>query len=137
MKKFSFLAAVAFAALLCSCGGSKQMAYVPIAAAAVNNNQIPQNVAVASEPCDDYAYEAPSKRASGVGTHFKEATATNLAQLNARANLARALQQCVETARFQSVKNKASSKRLSNIYVIPTQAVLHKTELIGVKMWQR
>lgn len=109
MKKFTFLAALTFAALLSSCGGSKQTVYAPIAATTpVNNNQIPQNVAVASEPCDDYAFEAPAKRASGVGTHFKEATATNLAQLNARANLAKALQQCVETA----TKNYADAKEL-------------------------
>lgn len=37
MKKFSFLAAVAFAALLCSCGGSKQMAN-----AGYYNNPYPQ-----------------------------------------------------------------------------------------------
>lgn len=109
MNKFTFLAALTFAALLSSCGGSKQTVYAPIAATTpVNNNQIPQNVAVASEPCDDYAFEAPAKRASGVGTHFKEATATNLAQLNARANLAKALQQCVETA----TKNYADAKEL-------------------------
>lgn len=109
MKKFTFLAALTFAALLSSCGGSKQTVYAPIAATTpVNNNQIPQNVAVASEPCDNYAFEAPAKRASGVGTHFKEATATNLAQLNARANLAKALQQCVETA----TKNYADAKEL-------------------------
>lgn len=124
MKKFSFLTAVAFAALLSSCGGSKQTAYVPIAAAAVNNNQIPQNVAVASEPCDDYAFEAPSKRASGVGTHFKEATATNLAQLNARANLARALQQCVETAtkNYGDGKELFSADEASSAYVTDQSA---------------
>lgn len=125
MKKFSFLAAVAFAALLCSCGGSKQMVYVPVAATTpVNNNQVPQNVAVASEPCDDYAFEAPSKRASGVGTHFKEATATNLAQLNARANLARALQQCVETAtkNYTDAKELFSADEASSAYVTDQSA---------------
>lgn len=109
MKKFSVLGMIALAVLIQSCGGSKQVTYVPVATTVpVDNNQISQNIAVASEPCDDYAFEAPAKRASGVGTHFKEVTATNLAQLNARANLARALQQCVETA----TKNYADAKEL-------------------------
>lgn len=61
-------------------------------------NQGQQDIAVALDPCIEYAMEEPAKRASGTGVHFKEATATNLAQLNARANLARALQSCIETA---------------------------------------
>lgn len=125
MKKLFFTISVVFACTLCSCGGSKQMVYVPVAATTpVNNNQVPQNVAVASEPCDDYAFEAPSKRASGVGTHFKEATATNLAQLNARANLARALQQCVETAtkNYTDAKELFSADEASSAYVTDQSA---------------
>lgn len=61
-------------------------------------NQGQQDIAVALDPCIEYAMEEPAKRASGTGVHFKESTATNLAQLNARANLARALQSCIETA---------------------------------------
>lgn len=45
MKKFSFLAAVAFAALLSSCGGSKQMAN-----AGYYNNPYPQQGYVAPQP---------------------------------------------------------------------------------------
>ena len=62
-----------------------------------NQNQNQQDKVVASDPCDDYAMEDPVRRASGSGVHFKESTATNLAQLNARANLARALQSYIET----------------------------------------
>lgn len=61
-------------------------------------NQGQQDIAVALDPCIEYAMEEPAKRAYGTGVHFKESTATNLAQLNARANLARALQTCIETA---------------------------------------
>lgn len=101
MKTVRFLKHVAFYSLLglsipfmVSCGSSKS---------AQNNaksqqNQIIQDVAVAAEPCDEYAMSDPVRRASGNGVHFKEVTATNLAQLNARANLARALQSMIETA---------------------------------------
>lgn len=101
MRTLHFLKHVAFYSLLglsipfmVSCGSSKS---------AQNNaksqqNQIIQDVAVAAEPCDEYAMSDPVRRASGNGVHFKEVTATNLAQLNARANLARALQSMIETA---------------------------------------
>ena len=106
MKKFTFLASIVLAMFMQSCGSSKQVATAPISV--VSQDQIQQDIEVALDPCEEYAMLAPSKRAAGTGVHFKETTATNLAQLNARANLAKALQQCVETA----TKNYADAKEL-------------------------
>ncbi len=98
MKTFRFLKHVAFCSLfglsisfMVSCSSSKSTQNS-------TKSQIIQDVAVAAEPCDEYAMADPIRRASGNGVHFKEVTATNLAQLNARANLARALQSMIETA---------------------------------------
>jgi hypothetical protein len=95
MKKISVLAVIATAMLLGSCGGAKQAIMSDVV---IKRNVISPDVEVALEPCDEYAMEKPNKRAVGMGMHFKEATATNLAQLNARANLAKALQQKIEAA---------------------------------------
>ena len=101
MRTFHFLKHAAFCSLLglsilfmASCASSKNPQY----GAKSQQNQVIQDVAVAAEPCDEYAMMNPVKRASGNGIHVKEATATNMAQLNARANLARALQTMIETA---------------------------------------
>ena len=101
MKTVRFLKNAAFCSLVClsisfmaSCGSSKNYQ-------SQNQNQqssISQDVAVAADPCDEYAMLDPVKRASGIGTHFKEATATNIAQTNARANLAKALQTMIKAA---------------------------------------
>lgn len=105
MKKFTILASVALVMFLQSCGSSKQVATAPIN---VSQNQVQQDIEVALNPCEEYAFKAPSQRAAGTGVHFKEKAAENIAQLNARANLAKALQQCVETA----TKDYADGKEL-------------------------
>lgn len=106
MKKSTFLTLIALVVFMQSCGNLKQASTVP--ASNVSQNQVQQDIEVALDPCEEYALLAPSKRAAGTGVHFKETTATNLAQLNARANLAKALQQCVEAA----TKNYADAKEL-------------------------
>ena len=101
MRTFHFLRHAAFCSLLglsipfmVSCGSSKNSQN----SAKSQQNQVVQDVAVAAEPCDEYAMMNPVKRASGNGVHSKETTATNMAQLNARANLAKALQSMIEAA---------------------------------------
>lgn len=115
MKNFRYLKNAVLGSLLgllvsfmVSCGSSKnsqnEMMMQMMQMMQQQQNQNQQDVAesnqdlqaVADEPCDVYAMEDPARRASGSGEHYKESTATNLAQLNARANLARALQSHIE-----------------------------------------
>lgn len=65
---------------------------------AVSRKSLTGDIAIKDEPCEEYAMKKPTKRASGMGLHFQETTARNLAELNARAQLARALQTCIESA---------------------------------------
>lgn len=102
MKKFSFLAAVAFAALLCSCGGSKQVSQQSMESYSY------QKVQVAVDPCQEYADLDPSRRAAGSGIHFRETTATNAAQLAARGNLAKMMKQLID----DQIKSYAKGEEL-------------------------
>ena len=106
MKKFTFFASIALAMFMQSCGSSQQVATAPVNV--VSQNQVQQDIEVALNPCEEYSLKATSQRAVGTGVHFRETTADNLAQLNARANLAKALQQCVQAA----TKNYADGKEL-------------------------
>lgn len=80
-----FFVVIFFVTLISSCGSSKK-------AVSESGKKL-----LADEPCQVYAMEKPAKRAAGTGTHFQESTARNLAELDARAQLARALQTCIET----------------------------------------
>lgn len=71
-----------------SCGSPKK---------AVSSSEVTGDVLIAMEPCEEYAMQKPAQRASGMGIHFQESTAKNMAELQARAALARALQSCIET----------------------------------------
>ena len=90
MKKFSVLAILAIALMSFSCGRTKKV----ITSEAVN----PYGKAVASEPCIELYEQAPYKRAYGNGQHFKEATARNIAELQARAMFARKIEAAVLAA---------------------------------------
>ena len=105
MKTVRILKRVAFCSLfglsisfMASCGTPKNFQNQNAVMDQQQQNRVTQDVAVAADPCDEYAMLDPVKRASGIGTHFKEATATNLAQTNARANLAKALQTMIMAA---------------------------------------
>lgn len=89
MKKIYLLVILA-AALMVSCGTTKTTSAQKKAQA--------EEVLLPLDACEEYAMEKPAKRAAGVGTHFKEQTATSIAQAQARANLARALQTQIITA---------------------------------------
>lgn len=90
MKKLTILASVALAMFLQSCGGSKQ------ASKQTMENYSYQKVQVAVDPCQEYADLDPLRRAAGSGIHLRETTATNTAQLAARANLAKMMQQLID-----------------------------------------
>lgn len=90
MKKEIFLTLVILAVIvgLSSCGANR----------AQSRQEVTGDIAIAAEPCEEYAMKEPARRASGTGMHFQETTARNLAELNARAQLARNLQTCIESA---------------------------------------
>lgn len=90
MKKFSVLAILASALMSFSCGSTKKV----ITSESVN----PYGKAVVSEPCIELYEQAPYKRAYGNGQHFKEATARNIAELQARAMFARKIEAAVLAA---------------------------------------
>jgi gas vesicle protein len=89
MKKIYLLVILA-AALMVSCNSIKTTTAQKKAQA--------DEVLLSLDACEEYALEKPAKRASGVGMHFKEEFATNFAQQQARANLAKALQTQIITA---------------------------------------
>lgn len=94
MKNLLFLLMLVGVSLfVASCGGGKKT---------VSGPSNVGDVALADEPCQLYALEQPARRASGVGLHFSESTARNIAELQARAQLARALQACITTATRES-----------------------------------
>ena len=90
MKKIYLLVILA-AALMVSCGTSKT----------TTQEKAQGNILIEENPCIAYALEKPAQRAYGKGTHFKEQMATNIAQAQARANLAKALQSHIITATEQ------------------------------------
>lgn len=117
---------IAAGLLIQSCGGTKQVATTTVPA----NQQMMQDVEVEVNACEEYAMKEPSKRAAGVGVHFSETTATNLAQLNARNNLARALQQCVKNASSYSANAKElfASDAVANAFVGDEEASSNDSE---------
>ncbi len=89
MKKI-FVMAISAAALLASCG----VANKPASSEAVN----PYGPAVAAEPCIELYEQSPYNRAYGNGQHFKESTARNIAELQARAMFASKIETAVSSA---------------------------------------
>ena len=87
-----YLFAMAMIVIFASCGSSNNPVSNKPATHTAEGDLI-----LGVEPCEAYAMEQPGKRGWGVGTHFKEATARNVAELGARTQLARALQSCIET----------------------------------------
>jgi len=86
MKTINFiLVTICFFGLI-ACGGTKK-ASVPAGAVVLTDN-----------PCEQAQSEKPAMRATGKGTHFKEMTARNIAELQARAVFARALSSKIKTA---------------------------------------
>jgi hypothetical protein len=82
MKKILFLAALAVCAsvMVTGCKSSKSSQ-----SSVVGAQEIKQNV------CEELQQEKPATRAVGTGTHFKESTARNIAETQARAQFARAV----------------------------------------------
>ncbi|GHT39441.1 hypothetical protein AGMMS49965_05440 [Bacteroidia bacterium] len=85
MKKVMIFAAAAVAAgvMMVGCGSSKK---------ATHGKVVAQNV------CEELYEKKPTTRAVGQGTHFKEQTARNIAEVQARAQFARAISAQVKTA---------------------------------------
>jgi hypothetical protein len=80
------LAAISAVVILTGCGGTKQTA-IPAGAVVLTEN-----------PCEQLQAEKPAIRAAGKGTHFKEMSARNIAELQARAVFARAISSKIKTA---------------------------------------
>lgn len=89
-QNYFLVAAIAIAAgvMATSCGGSKKVALE----STTGQKAIEQDV------CEKLQEEKPTLRAVGVGQHFKEATARNIAEAQARAQFARSLATKVKTS---------------------------------------
>ncbi|MDR0414156.1 MAG: hypothetical protein LBH84_01900 [Prevotellaceae bacterium] len=90
MKKIYLMAAaasIAASVVTTGCGGSK---------ASLQSTTGQQ--AVEQDICEKMQEEKPVLRAVGIGQHFKESTARNIAEAQARAQFARALATAVTTA---------------------------------------
>jgi hypothetical protein len=85
MKKVFILAATAVVAgvMITGCGSSKRVA---------------QGTVVEQNICEQMYEQKPATRAVGQGTHFKEQTARNIAEVQARAQFARAISAKIKTA---------------------------------------
>lgn len=90
MKKFFVMAVFAGVLTLASCGSSKKIV--------TSESANPYGKAVASEPCIELYEQAPYKRAYGSGQHFKESTARNIAEAQARAMFARKIETAILSA---------------------------------------
>ena len=73
-----------------ACGSSKKT----VASKTVN----PYGKVVEAEPCIELYEQSPCNRAYGNGQHFKEATARNIAELQARAMFARKIESAILSA---------------------------------------
>jgi hypothetical protein len=92
MKKVTITIAMAVVAIaagvaIIACGGTKQVAQAPPGATEQSENI-----------CERLQSEAPAKRATGKGTHFKEMTARNIAERQARAAFVRAISSVIKTS---------------------------------------
>ena len=93
MRKNScyFIVCALCVCMLSACGSSKNAV---VSQQAVN----PYGTSIARDECEILAEEKPEVRQFGVGSHFKRATADNIAALQARAKFARAIESAVLTA---------------------------------------
>ena len=105
MKKF-----ISILVLLCA---------VALAVPSVAYSANPNGKKVSQPKAVKYALKDPVRRASGSGEHFNEASATNIAEMNARAQFARKLETAImassdqiSTFRTQTVSNNNSSALL-------------------------
>ena len=89
MKKFLLLA-ITVSVILSGCGASKQVTS--------NKSKNPDGQLLENNPCVEYAMLKPRVRAYGDGMHFKEATATNIAEMQARGKFARKIESAVLSA---------------------------------------
>lgn len=104
MKKFfSFLVLICTAVMILPCD----------AYAGPNGQKVKQDKVV------KYALKQPIRRASGSGEHFNESSATSIAEMNARAEFARKIENAVmasseylSTFKSQTVSNNNSSASL-------------------------
>lgn len=90
MRKFYVLAVLAGSVMFVACGSAKKT----VASQSVN----PYGKTVETDPCIALYEQAPFKRAYGTGQHFKEATAKNIAELQARAMFARKIESAILSA---------------------------------------
>lgn len=104
MKTNVFLCMMGIGAtvLFSACGSSKQVASYPVQdeyRPAVQPQQTvnPYGTAVQEEPCMALQQQSPATRAWGNGQHFKLATASNIAEVQARAKFARAISAAIKT----------------------------------------
>lgn len=93
MKKIAFYlgTSILCVCLLSACGSTKKTV---ASQQAVN----PYGTVVTQDECEILAEEKPEVRQFGVGSHFKRATADNIAALQARAKFARAIESAVLAA---------------------------------------
>ena len=106
--------------MLVACGTSKQLT-------ASSHSEITRDIEIELDPCQNYAMLSPAKRAAGSGIHFQETTARNLAELNARAQLAKALQSCIQTA----TKNYSNSTTLFTADDSSGESITDQTNTVG------
>ena len=77
--------------ILAGCGATQQIA-------SIKKNANPDGQLLEDNPCIEYAMLKPRTRAYGDGTHFKESTATNIAEMQARGKFARRIESAVLSA---------------------------------------
>ena len=98
MKKSILVSFVTLMALtISSCGSSNK---VPQASKAEQEN--PYGTEVFKTDAEKYAEEAPGKRAVGKGVSFSESTARELAEMDARAQMSRAIDAAIVSASKRS-----------------------------------
>lgn len=95
MKNF-FVSFMALVAIVCFSSCKSQQPTSAAAPKSAVSSAIGQ--ALPDEPCITLAEEAPAIRKYGNGSHFKEATARNIAEAQARASFARSIASAITTA---------------------------------------
>ena len=94
MKKYGIMMAIAISVMvLSSCGGSKGVAM---------QDTTPKKVKLALDECQELAAQKPEQRAWGEGINFSLSSATNAAELQARARFARAIAAKIKAAEENS-----------------------------------
>lgn len=146
MKKIIcyFCVSVLCACILSACSSAKKT----VASQQVAN---PYGTVVVQDECEKLAEEKPEVRQFGMGTHFKRATADNIAALQARAKFARAIESAVlaateeygvsidKYAGNESVGNIASDQAATarDIAMAIAQAVVQNTSVIKTSVYYK